>query len=83
LDEANHDEPFFRHRIRFVVEALPGAATSSDIPDSVGTLEGIRRTTDEAVEAITSPDGDGECPHCGLSLPENGPPMCPRCGAPY
>lgn len=51
--------------------------------DGIGAVESIRRGTDEAAEAIRSPDGDGECPHCGLDLPEEGPPMCPRCGAPY
>jgi HEAT repeat protein len=50
--------------------------------EEVGTLASIRRETDEIVAAITSPD-EGECPHCGLALPEGGPPMCPRCGAPY
>jgi len=69
----------------FVTERVQFARGGQDAggDDGVGTVDAIRRTTDEVVEAITSPDGDGECPHCGLALPEGGPPMCPRCGAPY
>lgn len=52
-------------------------------PDEVGTVESIRRGTEEVVEAMTAPETDGACPHCGLTLPAGGPPMCPRCGAPY
>jgi hypothetical protein len=37
---------------------------------------------EEAAEAMTTLDADGESPHCGLELPGQGPPMCPRCGAP-
>jgi len=50
-------------------------------PDGVATIESIRDGTDDVVEAMKTPD-DGECPHCGLALPESGPPMCPRCGSP-
>jgi len=32
-------------------------------------------------EEMNTSDGDA-CPHCGLDLPESGPPMCPRCGTP-
>ena len=48
----------------------------------VGTITSIRRETDKIAEAMISPD-EGECPHCGLALPESGPPMWARCGAPY
>lgn len=34
-------------------------------------------------ESDATPDDVGECPHCGVELPESGPPMCPRCGGPY
>jgi len=51
-------------------------------PAGVGTIESVRDGTESVVEEMTSPDG-GECPHCGLALAETGPPMCPRCGAPY
>jgi hypothetical protein len=54
---------------------------SGEAPDGVGTIESIREATEEVVEAMTAPDGSA-CPHCGLDLPESGPPMCPRCGAP-
>jgi len=70
---------FLAERARFaldewgVVDAPVGAA--------LGTVEGIRETTAEAVEAIRTPAGDA-CPHCGVTLPAESPPMCPRCGAP-
>jgi len=50
-------------------------------PAGVGTIESVRHGTENVVGEMTSPNG-GECPHCGLALAENGPPMCPRCGAP-
>ena len=50
--------------------------------NGVGTLTSIREGTETVVEAMRTPDGT-ECPHCGLSLPDGGPPMCPRCGTPY
>jgi len=69
----------------FVAERVQFARGDQDAgdDDGIGTVDAIRGTTDELVEDITSPDCDGECPHCGLALPEGGPPMCPRCGAPY
>lgn len=72
-DEA---EAFVTERVQFA------RARNDERYGRVGTIESIRHGTDEIVEAITSPDGDGACPHCGLELPEAGPPMCPRCGAP-
>lgn len=69
------EEPFVVERVRY---ALDSAGT----PDTVGTREGVRSTTAEAVAAIESPDEDGSCPGCGLELPDGAPPMCPRCGAP-
>jgi hypothetical protein len=72
------ENSFVADRVRFALDA--------DTPDAdrdhVGATQGVRETTDDAVDAIQSPDGDGCCPHCGLALPESGPPMCPRCGAP-
>jgi HEAT repeat protein len=68
---------FVTERVRFA----RGDRTEAD-HDGAATVASIRRETDDIVEAITSPD-EGECPHCGLALPEGGPPMCPRCGAPY
>jgi len=59
------------------------------LTDDDVTLENIGRALepDNAIgvtlsESMTTPDADGECPHCGLELPKQGPPMCPRCGAP-
>lgn len=56
--------------------------TEETTTNGVGTLISIREGTEGVVEAMRTSDG-GECPHCGLSLPDGGPPMCPRCGAPY
>ncbi|GGM61414.1 hypothetical protein J2752_001397 [Halarchaeum rubridurum] len=76
LDAALADDPPVAARARFAL----GDADAGDA-DDVGTVAGLDRTTADAVAAITEPDG--ECPNCGLALPEAGPPMCPRCGAPY
>jgi len=56
--------------------------TQEMTPNGVGTLTSIREGTETVVKAILTPDAE-ECPHCGLELPDGGPPMCPRCGAPY
>lgn len=77
------DEPFVAERAAFVMAAIEGEPDECEGPSSPGTLEGIRATTEEAVAEIRTPDHDGECAHCGLALPENGPPLCPRCGAPH
>lgn len=67
----------------FVTERVAFARHDEDNGDKgVGTVESVRRGADDVVEVITSPDADGECPHCGLDLPDVGPPMCPGCGAP-
>lgn len=55
---------------------------ADDALDGVGTVGGIEGTTGEIATEISTPESDGECPHCGLELPEDGPPICPRCGAP-
>lgn len=74
------DDPFVAERVRFALAAGDGASPRSDA--TVGTVAGVRETTADAAAAVAAPDGDGDCPHCGLALPEGGPPMCPRCGAP-
>jgi hypothetical protein len=82
LEELVDDEHgFVTERARF---ALRGGeeGTPPDGAGEIGTVAGIRATTDEAVEAIRMPNGDDCCPQCGLALPEGGPPFCPRCGAP-
>lgn len=71
---------FLEDRIRFAMAGVDGSEL--DLPDGVGSPEAIADRTDEIVEAITTPNGDG-CPNCGLSLPETGPPTCPRCGFRY
>ncbi|MFC4405351.1 HEAT repeat domain-containing protein [Haloarchaeobius iranensis] len=79
-DLADDGEPFVADRARFALDADSG--TAADPSARVGTLDGVRETTTDAVDAITSPAGEDECPHCGLVLPDAGPPMCPGCGAP-
>ncbi|MFB6224682.1 MAG: HEAT repeat domain-containing protein [Haloarcula sp.] len=83
LVETQEEDSFASRRAHFALNAISSSATSRNPPGTVGTLEGVRDTTGDAVDAITSPDSDGECPHCGLTLPGEGPPMCPQCGAPY
>ena len=78
----SEDERFVVERVRFALGAMGQSDTTRDVPDTVGTREGVRNTTAGAAEEITSPDGDGMCPQCGLELPEGAPPMCPRCGTP-
>lgn len=78
---ADDEEAFVSERVRFALDS-DDATRSERFSEDIGSVDGVRRTTNAAVEEITSPAGDGECPHCGLVLPENGPPMCPRCGAP-
>ena len=68
---------FLDMRVAFALGDRPAAAV-----DGVADTESIHDTTEEIVEAITTPDGDG-CPNCGLGLPENGPPFCPQCGRPF
>ncbi|EMA55848.1 hypothetical protein C451_04756 [Halococcus thailandensis JCM 13552] len=78
----DNEEPFIAERVRFaLVDDGLGGDEQGETDEQIGTVPAIRATTDEIVAEIMAPDG--ECPHCGLALPENGPPMCPRCGAPY
>lgn len=49
--------------------------------DAVGTIEGIRTTTEVAVSAMTAPAD--ACPNCGMARPPAGPPICPGCGGPF
>ncbi len=75
---ADEDDGFVAARARFAATADEGDRQWS--PD-IGSVDAIREATGDIAEDMTTPDTDGECPHCGLSLPENGPPMCPQCGA--
>ncbi|WP_089819468.1 HEAT repeat domain-containing protein [Halomicrobium zhouii] len=82
LEELRDEEGFVADRARFAARAVKGEEAPSGRVADVGSPEAIREQTEEIAEAIAAPDADGECPHCGLALPEPGPPMCPRCGAP-
>jgi HEAT repeat protein len=79
---AIHEDPptFLTDRLSFCRRQLAGDQ-SAGTPERVGTIRSIRDGTDAVVEEMNAPDGEA-CPHCGLDLPESGPPMCPRCGAP-
>jgi hypothetical protein len=78
----SEDESFVVERVRFALDPSGQSDATGETPETIGTRDGVRNTTTEAVDVITSPDGDGTCPHCELALPSGGPPMCPRCGAP-
>ncbi|RDZ40244.1 hypothetical protein C5B91_16740 [Haloferax sp. Atlit-10N] len=80
--ESDEAAEFVAERVRFLRAASEGESLESPA-EGVGSLAGVRSTTDDAVDEMTSPDVDGECPHCGIDLPEGAPPMCPSCGAPY
>jgi len=79
--DADGDEAaeFVRSRLTFLRAA--GTEQSVERTDAVGTLDSLRGGTEVVVKAMTTPDRD-ECPHCGLKVPEGGPPMCPRCEVP-
>jgi HEAT repeat protein len=78
--ECEEPPTFLTDRLAFCRRQV-AAEQSGGAPEGVGTIESIREATEEVVEEMTAPDGSA-CPHCGLDLPESGPPMCPRCGAP-
>lgn len=81
--ESDPGEPFVADRVQFALDALRTGGDPGAVPDGVGSLAGLRATTEAAADAVVTPDAEGECPHCGLALPGAGPPMCPRCGSPY
>jgi HEAT repeat protein len=81
VTSGDDDRPtFLTDRLSFY-QGQSATEQSGGVPNGVGTIESIRDGTDAVVEEMNAPDGDA-CPHCGLDLPESGPPMCPRCGAP-
>lgn len=71
---------FLRERVRFCRRQLADEPLEPALA-KIGTVESVRLGTDDVVEAMTAPE-EGECPHCGLSVTDGDPPMCPRCGAP-
>ncbi|MFC7078429.1 HEAT repeat domain-containing protein [Haloarcula halophila] len=82
IEPAPDDPPAFStERVAFLRKSLEDGQDASP-PDGVGTVDSVRTATDNIAETIDSPDSETECPHCGLELPDCGPPMCPQCGAP-
>lgn len=79
--EADEHPSFLVDRLDFCRRQFTESGTGA-ISENLGTIDSIRDGTEDVVEEMTSTDGDA-CPHCGLSLPESGPPMCPQCGTPY
>jgi len=77
------DEDADEFAVRRAQFALGACETESEAPadEAIGALESIREQTDDIVADLTALDGD-ECMHCGNTLPETGPPLCPHCGAP-
>lgn len=78
--DTDEDEATKSVRSRLAFLRAAGTEQSVDRTGGVGTLDSLRSGTEAVVDAMTTPDGD-ECPHCGLAVPKNGPPICPRCGA--
>jgi HEAT repeat protein len=77
------DESFVSARAAFATGTDASAAAAIDATDDpLGTVASVEATTEHVAEAIAKPDDNGDCPHCGCSLPGDGPPMCPQCGAP-
>jgi HEAT repeat protein len=70
---------FVRERLAFL--RASGTETHGDEGTGVGVRESIASGTESVVEEMTTPDGDA-CSHCGVAVAGDGPPMCPRCGAP-
>jgi len=73
------EEAFECERVEFVRRALAGEAEAST-PAGVGAVDAA--TTDEIARKVATTDDEHTCPHCGLALPDAGPPLCPRCGTP-
>lgn len=81
LEALSADEEFVADRVRFALSQCRSDATDANATDIV-TIDAIRTQTTDIAEEIRTPDADGECPHCGLTFPESGPPLCPGCGTP-
>lgn len=81
LQSLTDSAAFVAERARFAL-AQRADTDPTDGQEAIGTVEGIRERTNAIVDEIRSPDTTDGCPHCGVSLPENGPPMCPGCGTP-
>jgi HEAT repeat protein len=76
------DYPTFTEVRTLALEELLAGDRDGSLPPGIGTVDGIRAGAGDIAAAIRSAAGDEECPHCGITLPEDGPPTCPQCGAP-
>ncbi|WP_267643270.1 HEAT repeat domain-containing protein [Haloarchaeobius amylolyticus] len=76
------EDGFVADRARFATGDLENSNDAGGNA-SPGTLESVRETTADAVEAVRTPADADECPGCGLTLPDDDVPFCPRCGAPH
>ncbi|AUG49264.1 hypothetical protein BVU17_16965 [Haloarcula taiwanensis] len=81
LDALTDDHEFVAERAQLALSQSRGEELDSAY-DEVATKETIRTQTADIVSEIRTSGDDGECPHCGLSLPDSGPPLCPSCGTP-
>ncbi|KAA9395864.1 hypothetical protein Har1130_15645 [Haloarcula sp. CBA1130] len=81
LDALTADEEFVAERAQFALSQYRGE-DPSDAVTGIATKNAIRTQTADIVSEIRTPEGEGECPHCGLSLPDASPPLCPGCGTP-
>ena len=81
LEGFTADEAFVAERGQFALSQYRGAEPAEDFT-GIATRDAIHTQTADIVAEIRTPEGDDECPHCGLSLPESGPPLCPGCGTP-
>lgn len=84
LDQIDRDKTssLVAERLHLARRQLQDGDSSVRATGEFGTAESVRNVTDDVVKEITSPDDNRECPHCGFDLPEDGAPMCPRCGTP-
>ncbi|MGA9399460.1 HEAT repeat domain-containing protein [Haladaptatus sp.] len=73
---------FVRERAAFALDSIDDHEAVDEPNGEIGTLDGVRRTTEAALNELTSPDEENVCPNCGLALPDAGPPLCPGCGMP-
>ncbi|WP_223302145.1 HEAT repeat domain-containing protein [Haladaptatus sp. R4] len=83
LEGRCEDEPeFVRERAAFALDGIDDPEAVDEPNGEIGTLDGVRETTEAALDELSSPDEENVCPNCGLALPDAGPPLCPGCGMP-
>ncbi|NHX41008.1 MULTISPECIES: HEAT repeat domain-containing protein [Haloarcula] len=81
LDDLTVAEEFVAKRAQFALSRHRGTESANGFT-GIATRDAIRTQTAEIVSEIRTREGDDGCPHCGLSLPESAPPLCPGCGTP-